>query len=490
MQTQAQNIAKNTTWLTSAYIFQKIFAFIYFTLIARWLGASDIGLYVFAISLTTILSVFIDFGLSPVLIRESAKYKEKANAYLNNVITVKLLFSVITFIAAVIIINLLNKPPIVSMMVYLAGLVMIFDSFSLSFWSIFRAWQNLKYESISIAINQILIFIVGLAGILLKFPIYVLVIALLCGSFFSFIYPLILLKFKLDFKFKLQWQAETLKTLFKIALPFALAGIFTRVYSYIDQVLLSVLIGDQSLGWYSVAYKITYALQFIPAAFAAAIFPAMSYYHACEKEKLKQVFEKSMYFLIIASLPIAFGIASLADKIILFLYTSEYAPSILTLQIFIFAIIAIFLSFPVGSILNACDKQAINTFNLGVTMILNIILNIILIPRYQQVGAAIAALSSLSLMFILNLAWVPKIIKYDYKFLFIKLLKALFSALIMAAIIMYLKQSINFIILIIISALIYSLIMYFIKGFKIEDIKYLWQAVFKKSEKPPLQDNL
>ncbi len=489
MQTQGQNIAKNTTWLTSAYILQKVFAFVYFTLVARWLGASDIGLYVFAISLTTILSVFIDFGLSPVLIRESAKFKEKANSYLNNVITVKILFSIITFIAAIIIINLLNKPAIVATMVYLAGLVMIFDSFSLSFWSIFRAWQNLKYESISIAINQFLIVAVGLSGILLNFPLYILVIALLAGSFFSFIYSLILLKIKLHFKFKLKWQPETLKTLFKIALPFALAGIFTRVYSYIDQILLSVLIGDQSLGWYSVAYKITYALQFIPAAFAAAIFPAMSYYYACEKAKLRLVFEKSMYFLIMFSLPIAFGIASLADKIILYLYTNEYEPSILTLQIFIFAVIAIFLSFPVGSILNACDKQAINTMNLGITMVLNIILNIILIPKYQQAGAAIAALSSLSLMFILNLLWVPKIISYDYKFLLIKALKALLGSIIMAVTILYLKQTINFIVLIFMGALIYALIMYLIKGFVWEDIKYLYQSLLKKSSKLPIQDN-
>jgi O-antigen/teichoic acid export membrane protein len=480
MTEQTPSIAKNTTWLTIAYILQKIFAFVYFTLIARWLGADNIGIYTFAISLTTILSVFIDLGLSPVLIRESAKFKDKANEYLNNTNTAKLVLAVLSYLAAIIIVNLLHKPAMTQVMVYLAGLIMILDSFTLSFWAIFRAYQNLKYEAISIIINQILIVIVGIAGILLKFPLYIIVIALLCGSTYSFLYSLLLLKKILKFKFKLKWNKALLNSLLKIAIPFALAGIFTRVYSYVDQILLSTIIGDRALGFYSIAYKATYALQFVPAAFAAAIFPAMSNYYLNAKEKLQNVFEKSMYFLIIFSIPIALGTASLADKIILKLYTSEYEPSILTLQIFILAVIPIFLSYPVGSILNSCDKQMTNTVNMGVTMILNIILNIILIPKYEHLGAAAAALISLTILFFLNLYWVPKIITFDYKFLLFKIFKATFASIIMALIIIYLKPTINFGILILLGALIYGGIMYLIKGFTKEDISYLLQAILKK----------
>jgi len=485
----AQSIAKNTTWLTGAYIFQKIFAFIYFTLVARYIGANDIGIYTFAISLTTIFTIFIDFGLSSVLTREAAKFRDKANQYLNNIITVKIIFSLVSYLAVVIVINLLGKPELSRIMVYLSGIVMILDSFTLAFFAIFRAHQNLKYEAVGIAINQILILIVGLTGIFLKFPLYILVIALLFGSLFNFLYSLILLKIKLGFNFILIWDKPILQTLFKIALPFALAGIFVRVYSYIDQILLSLLIGDKALGWYSVPYKITYAFQFIPAAFAAAIYPAMSECYLDNKEKLKMIFDKAMYLLIILSVPAAVGIACLADKLILSLYTAEFAPSIMALQIFIIAVIPIFLNYPAGSLLNACDRQATNTFNMGVTMIINIILNIILIPRYQHIGASIAAVVSLTILFILNLIWVPKIISYDSKFLILKLIKTIFAALIMCAFLLLLKEKVNFIILIIAGAILYLGIMYCIKGYTKNDIKYLLKAIFKKAE-PAEQETL
>jgi O-antigen/teichoic acid export membrane protein len=482
MSSQPQNIAKNTTWLTSSYIIQKILAFIYFTLIARFMGASNVGIYSFSLSLTTIFSIFIDFGLANVLIREAAKFKEKANNYLNNIISVKIIFSLISYLAVVVIINLLNKPALTQNMVYLAGLVMIIDSFTLSFFAIFRAYQNLKFEAVSIVFNQVIILIIGLTGIFLKFPLYILILALLGGSLFNFFYALIFLKIKLGFKFKFAWDTVTLKTLFKIALPFALAGIFTRVYSYIDQILLSVLIGDKHLGWYSVPYKITYAFQFLPAAFSAAIYPAMSDCYANNKERLKMIFDRSMYILTFLAIPLAVGIGTLADKIIIVLYTNEYQPSILALQIMIFSVIPLFLSFPVGSILNACDRQATNTLNIGITMVVSVILNIILIPRYQHIGAAITALVSLCLLFILNMYWVPKIVNFDKKFLLIKTGKTIFASAIMGILILYLKPTVSFIILTVLGALVYLIIMYLIKGFTKDDVNFLWQAIFKKTK--------
>ena len=71
------NIAKNTSYFTLALIVQKIISFSYFTIIARNLLPDDLGKYYFAISFTTIFAIFIDLGLSNVLMREVPKIKEK-----------------------------------------------------------------------------------------------------------------------------------------------------------------------------------------------------------------------------------------------------------------------------------------------------------------------------------------------------------------------------------------------------------------------------
>lgn len=483
-------IARNTTLLTGAYILQKVFAFVYFTLIARWIGPADVGKYVFAVSLTTLLAIFIDLGMTPVLIRETSKFKESGSLYLGNIMSLKLILGVLAYIAAQIIVVALHKDQTTLQMVSITGLVMVLDSFTLSFFGILRANQNLSYEAISIIFNQLVILMVGIAGLWLKFPLVILAWALLGGSLVSFIFSLILLKRKelARMKFNLSWKL--ISGLLIIALPFALAGVFTRIYSYIDQVLLSVLIGDKELGWYSVAYKITFAFQFIPSAFAAAIYPAMSNYFQHAPQKLSQLFEKSMFFLMLISLPVAAGIAVAAPELIRIIYGTRYLNSILPLQILIVAMPAIFLSFPVGSVLNSTNRQHLNTINLGVTMVINVILNLILIPKFQYLGAAFAATVSLYYLFLGNYYFVRKAIAVDEKFLIFKFMSVFVASGIMGAAVYVLIPLLGIIVAAGIGAILWLIVIFILKVVTSNDLNFIKSSLVRKAAPEPEEVNV
>jgi O-antigen/teichoic acid export membrane protein len=480
-------VVKNTSFLTIASIGQKILAFVYFTIIARWIGPENVGKFIFAVSLTSIISIFIDLGLTPTLIRETAKEKTKGFEFLNVILSAKIFLSILAYAAAIATILLFNKDSETTLMVFLAGGVMIFDSLTLSFWGVFRGQQNLAYESKSIVFSQAIILSVGLIGLKAGMPTPILVIALLCGSIFSFIYSYFLSRKILDYRFKFSVDKAVVKLLAKMALPFALAGIFTRAYSYIDQVLLSVLVGNRELGWYSVPYKITFALQFVPSAFAAAIYPAMSNYCYNAREKLAPLFENSMKFLMIIAMPIIAGTLVTAQSLILGLYGPSYTESILSLQIMITSLLAVFLSFPVGSMLNGCDKQHVNTVNLGITMVLDITLNLILIPKYQHVGAAIAATISLYYLFLSNLYFVKKITAYNSKKLIVLFLKLLLTCFIMAISVDYVLIWTNLPLAILAGVVIYGLFIFGLGIISKQDLITLKDLMRKNSsyEKTP-----
>jgi len=473
-------ITKNTLYLTTAYVIQKILAFVYFALLARFLGADSVGKYVFALSFTTIFSIFIDLGLSPVLTRETAKKKEKANDFLSSVFTFKIIISLIVYGLIVLVINLLGYPEITKNLVYLAGLVMLLDSFTLSSYAIFRGYQNLKYEGIGTIIYQCIVLGFGGLAIVLKLPLFVFILVLVAASVFNFCFSSILLYKKLLIRPRFRINKEVLKFLFKIALPFAIAGIFIKVYSYVDQVLLSKMAGDAALGFYSVGYKLTFALQFIPAAFGASIFPAFSQFYAYSKEKLSQTFEKAVSYLSIIAFPITAGTFVLADKIILKIYGSEYSASILVLRILICAMIFIFLNYPLGSVLNACDRQKYNTVNIGIAMVFNVILNLVLIPHYSYLGAAIAALSSYCLLTLLGIYWVSKTIIYNKRYVLSAVLKSILASFLMGIIIFYFKTKIFWVIWIPLGGLIYFVTIYLIGGLKKEDIISIFYSLKKK----------
>jgi O-antigen/teichoic acid export membrane protein len=477
----AQTVTRNTTYLTMSYIWQKILSFFYFVMVARFIGVENLGKYTFAISFVTLFSVFVDVGLTQALIRESAKYKEKAQNYLSAALAVKAGLAVLIYITVAVVINLMNYPEVTIQLVYLAGIAMLFDQFTATFWGVFRGHQNLKYEAISIAINQVVILMVGMTILYLKLPLIYLMLPFICGSLFSLLFSSISVRRVLKVKYKFKFDKKILKFLFRIGIPFALIAIFSRVYGYIDTVMLSKMIGDKAVGWYSVAMKIPFALQFIPAALAAAIFPAFSRHYLHDKEQLKFTFDRVMKFLVIIVLPISVGVTVLAEPVILAFYGSEYLPAVLPLQVLMMGLFFVFLNFPLGSLLNGCDRQVKNTFLVGITMVLNVILNIIVIPRYSFVGAAAAFMVSHSFLFVMSLIIAKQIIPYSKRNLLKVLLRSLVGVAVMGGVLLYLIDSLHFVVLIGLGAIVYFVVMYLIRGFTKSDVKYFYNIVKNKN---------
>jgi len=493
MTTKSIGVAQNTAYLIFAYVGQKVFSFLLFVFIARLVAVEDLGKYVFAMSFTSMFGIFIDLGLSQVLIREVAKDITRARDYLNNILSVKAILGVITYLAVVVAINLTGKSAEVRHLVYLSGVVMFLDSFYLSFYGIMRGFCNLKFESIGILIGQVVIFILGLTALLLHLPVIYLVAAVLGGSAFNFFYAFILIEKKLKLGAGFAWDKELLKLLFRIAVPFAIAGIFSRVYGYIDSVLLSVLAGDKQVGFYSAGYKIVFALQFIPAAFAAAIFPAMSRAFVSDRIGLARIFEKSMYYLFVISMPIAAGAFILARDILTKMYGPGFAVAEFSFQILMLSLFFNFISFPLGSMLNAGNRQVKNTVVIGVTMLVNAVLNLILIPVFgaeAYVGASIAALAGSVVMVALSFWWVRGLTEYNAKFLWLGFARTLLATALMSVIIITLKPTMNFLFLVPIGALVYFVVLYLVRGLDRQDIIDVYNSFFKKkaisnAEDPP-----
>ncbi|MDP2586552.1 MAG: flippase [Candidatus Komeilibacteria bacterium] len=480
MEYQASKIAKNTSYFTSALVIQKIISFVYFSYIAVKIGAGSLGSYTFALYFTTIFAVLIDVGLSNVLVREVAKFKEKSQQYLTAVMAVKVPLAILVYAAVFLTINFLDNPVLVKQLVYLAGIIMVLDSFTLTFYAFLRGHQNLKLESAGTIIFQLIVFVAGIIIVNLTDDLRFLILAILFASFFNFCYSGILLKIKLGLKFLSKVDRGIVKALLLFTVPFALAAIFTRVYGYLDTVLLNQMIDAQAVGYYSIPYKIAFSLQFIPMALVASLYPAFSSYFVQSKELLKSTFQKSLVFLGLIGVPVSLGLTALARPLMLKVYTGEYEPSILPLQILLVSLIFLFLNFPLGSLLNACNRQNRNTIHIAIVMVFNLLLNLWLIPKYSYNGAAVASSISTVLMFALQLYVARQIIGLDVKYLLAKFGAILFAGLSMYLSLSYLLNFINFILLIPIGVLIYLILVYLLKGLTKEDF-FLVKASFKKS---------
>jgi O-antigen/teichoic acid export membrane protein len=473
-------IARNTTLLTGALVFQKVLSFFYFAYISRQLGSENIGKYVWALSFAGIFALFIEFGLGPVLTREIARNYDKAKDYLSSVLGIKLIFSVVTVLAIILSAIAMGRDSLTMQIIFYAVAIVVLDSFTFSFYAIFRAYQKLHFEAVGLTIYQIIIVGVGFAGIALGFSVTGVVFAVLLGSVFNFTYSLSLILFKAKLHPKIRLEKSVVTLLLKIAIPFAIAGIFYKVNGEIDKVLLGVMAGDKYVGWYSIASKFNMSLTFIPGAFATSFFPAMSRYFVTSKSELAHTFEKAMIYLMAVSLPIAAGSFVLAETIILKLYGPAFSASIIAFQIMISGLVFVFLNYPVGNFLNACNKQKLNTINMGIATLINVIINVLLIPKYTYIGASIAAVSSAVVLVLLGLPWIGKIAPYNKRLLVSKFLKLAFSSTSMGILLYLFRNDVSILLLLPIGLAIYLFLIFAVRAVSPADVKTVFQAVFKK----------
>lgn len=417
-------VARNTAYLTGALVVQKVISFFYFTFIARFTGHAVTGDYASALAFAGLFAFIADFGLVPVVIREVARDKQHAEKYLHNTLALRVGLCVFAFAALLIGyaaadayvgwlgIEHLNRP-----LVLIAGAVMIMDSFTVALYGVFRGFQKLQYEALGSVLNKVIVAAIGVVGVLSGLSVTFLLTAILCGSIFNVLYACFFLVKKLGIRPRLRLDRAIAVHLLRLSLPFAVAALFANVYANFDSVYLRLHAGKGATGWYAVAYKLTFALQFVPAAFAASLFPAMSEYFISSREKLANIFEKAMYYLMLVSLPMSVGLFILADRIIVLMYRDAFVASIEPFRILMGALVAVFLNYPVGYLLNACNKQGVNTVNMGVATLINVLLNIVLIPRYTFNGAAIATLVSSWVLLGMGLFWVRTVTDYRKSFL-------------------------------------------------------------------------
>ena len=480
----AGRIAKNTTYLTLAIIGQKILAFIYFTLIARMAGPESLGKYTFVLSFATLFGVLVDVGFTPVLVREVAKAPHHAKKYLGNILSVKLCLGVLTYGITLLVSYLLGHDRFTLELIAIAGVVMVLDSFSLSLYGVFRALQRLGIEAIGMLFSEVIVVIVGVLALFARLPLHALIVAVLAGSVFNVslaIFQLI----RRGFTPKLQIDRPFLKLTLITALPFALAVAFARLYGSIDTIILEHLSGSLAVGLYSVANKFAFALQFIPMAFIAAIYPAMSHYYAHSQEKLVATFENAMTTLCLFGAPVMFGISVLAREIILTFYGAEYLTSVFALQVLTVSLLFIFLQYPVGSLLNACDRQRINMTYMGITALINVAMNAVLIPLFQQNGAAVAFLASYTFLFMAGMMTARKTAPIRMGRLLWRLGRIVLASAVMGALVLAVKAYVPLAAAIGIGIVVYVCAVFLVRGISLAEVRGLAKVLLRREGTPP-----
>ncbi|HYT43260.1 MAG TPA: oligosaccharide flippase family protein, partial [Methylomirabilota bacterium] len=332
-------------------------------------------------------TLFADFGLSGLGVREIARHKKETDSYGTNILIFQVFFTLLLIILLGVLLLFMPISYTLKVITFFFGLGLIPLALDMSY--IFQAHQKMEYVLVGKAINQGAYLILGLILItFFKNVVFVPISALISGVGGAIITYVILKKI-VNFKLK-KPHTKIFKVLVIAAIPFVAAEILVQVYRNIDIVMLQFIRDTNEVGYYSSGYKIVNSIILFISLVSVSFFPLISYYFKHDKKQFKQsilLFSQTTGLL---SIPLAIGGIIYARQILTLLYGNQLLAGTDVFKVLLLLLIVIPFRLLVLSTIIAADKQHHYMISSAIATIINVILNIILIPRYGMIGAGIA----------------------------------------------------------------------------------------------------
>ena len=382
-------VTKNIGWMLMDRVFRMGLSVLIVIWMARVFGPEQFGQYNFALSVIGILAVITGLGLHGVVVREVVKRPKHAN----NIISAG--FVALCFVGGLgaaltagIAISW-ETPYLPTYLIAILSLTLVMKS-----TDIVRSWFESQMQSRITILAENGVFLcmaaVRIYFILTEMPLMAFIWLLVVeATLLALAFLFALWRFT-PIRLSMRPNFAEIKPLVKEALPILVAGLGVVIYMRIDQVILGVLLGQESVGIYAAAVRISEIWYFVPAAIAASVFPssvASRDTNPADYSSNLRKLHRLMWGLSGAAILLIFW---LGETLILGLYGTPYASAHPVLLVQILGGVFVSLSLSRNNWLMAENLQIYTMIFTGSGAIVNIGLNFYLIPKYGVLGAAYA----------------------------------------------------------------------------------------------------
>ncbi len=393
----------NTSWMFFGQFASMAASFFVGAYVARYLGPKNYGLMNFVISFSGLFAFLAGFGIDAILNRELIKRPELKEKLIGSGFWIKFaggfLVVLVTNIAALTV----RDEPFLRLLIFLFSLTFVIQAFgviALYFQSQVMAQKNITAQlavlGMSIVLKLTTIhFHKGVAWFIGIFIFEAIANAVIVGSFY----------FKQNHTIDWRFSWPIAKSLLKDAMPLMFITVAMTIYLKIDQTLLKFLMNETAVGIYAVAVKLCEIWYFIPNIISASLFPALVNARKTDEQSYFRRLGSLYRLMLVLAIGVAIPVFVLAGFIVKFLFGPAYESAVLPLRIYIWSGIPIFLMAAITQYLIAENFTRIYLLGSMLGAAVNIILNLLLIPKYGIVGSALATLFAY---------WVPVITTFFY----------------------------------------------------------------------------
>jgi O-antigen/teichoic acid export membrane protein len=349
----AERVARNAV-LKVAVQATRLLSLLFLVLAARRLGPEDFGKFTFAYALATILGAALDLGMHSVLVRSVARARVEAGAYWTAAVTLKLAILVPAGLAFVAVPVLTSRPLDTTVAVWLLGAAIGLQSFIELAVSIFTGFERLEVELGLRLAEKLLLFGVGVGGLLLGGRLLLVAGAFTLAGAASLALAVTLVHRRFA---RLAWRLDPggaralARALGLVAVAFVLAFATTRLVP----LLVALLGGDAAAGYFGAAIRVLDVVMVVPVALVAAVYPVLAR-EAPGDPRFRRVAVQAAELLLMLGLGVALAFAHGADWLTVGVYGPRYQATAPLLAVLGAAACLGFLNYYLGFVFLALDR--------------------------------------------------------------------------------------------------------------------------------------
>lgn len=389
-----RGIIINAGWLFVLRVLRILFALFVGVWVARYLGPEEFGIFNYALAFVTLFLPLTKLGLDGIVVRDLVREPASKDEILGTTFLLRLIGSIASLSAAVAAITFIRSGD--TQMLVLIGIIaggIVFQSFdTIDMW--FQSQVQSKYtvyaQFFALVIANLTKIILILAGApLVAFAVVISLELVVQAGGLAVAYQM------RGFHIR-AWKARLSRVgnLLGQSWTLILSGILALIYLKIDQVMLGEMRGQEEVGIYSTAVRISEVWYFVPVAISMSVFPALIKSKDLGKEIYESRLQQLYDFLVWMALIVAFIMTFTSGLLMNVLFGEAFSGGGLILAIHVWAGVFVFMKSALWRWLLNEGLLKFSFLSNSIGAVVNIILNLFLIRRYGGAGAAVATVIS------------------------------------------------------------------------------------------------
>ena len=380
----------NAGWLIGGKVFQMAISLVVGVITARYLGPSNYGLIGYGTAYVTFFSAFCTLGLNSVIIKDFVDHKDEQGEAIGSAIVMRLVSSVLSSLMIIGFVSIIDRnEPTTIAVVALCSVGTIFHVFeTFNFW--FQSQYKSKVTSIATLTAYIITSVYKI--ILLMIGKDVRWFAFSTSVDYIVVAVFLYVAYRKFHGAKLRFSIKKSKSLLKISYNYILSTMMVAIYGQTDKLLLKQLCDDSSVGYFTTATTVCAMWVFVLQAIIDSVYPTIL--NLKGKDQLQYERKNRQLYAIVfyVSCMVSVGFLVLGDFVIKILYGEAYMPAADILKVVSWYTAFSYLGVARNAWIVSEGKQKYLKYIYGAAAILNVVMNLILIPVMGTIGAATATL--------------------------------------------------------------------------------------------------